>query len=211
MNTLLCKLTNQDMTTRGGYQWVLGEKRTASGRGPLCSDGWLHAYLDSPELAILLNPINSNISNPRLFRAEGVVGMEDRGREVGCTELTLIKEIPLPPVTLNQRIKFGILCARAVFHEPVWTTWSDKWLSNEDRSVEAAKLAADAAADADVEEEAEWAVDAAEWAAMATAGAARVEWWAARAAAWVAWCSAEAAESKPIDLIKLAEQATEGR
>jgi hypothetical protein len=218
--TTLYKLTNQTMTDRNGYHWVLGEKRTASGVGPLYSNGWLLVY-NHATLAILMNPIHEAIPRPRLFHAEGVVGADDRGLKMGCKELTLMKEVPLPPVTLNQHIKFGILCARAVFHEPTWTTWSDDWLSGDDRSARAARMAKYAAS-------VEWAEygacapDAAEWAADA-AMAADAVWmtegmtWedeartktakVSEAAATAAAMAAMAAAADPINFIKLAEQA----
>jgi len=59
------KLTDQNLQTHGGYQWVVGEWHKATGDGKaLCTDGWLHCY-DSPELAVLLNPIHAGIENPR--------------------------------------------------------------------------------------------------------------------------------------------------
>ena len=63
----LYKLTDEKMQTYNGFQWVLGETHETNGEGNLCGPGWLHAYTD-PLLAILLNPIHANISNPETNR-----------------------------------------------------------------------------------------------------------------------------------------------
>ena len=50
--TTAIKLMNEDMTTRGGYQYVEGMVATADGSGiELCSDGLLHVY-ESLEQAV---------------------------------------------------------------------------------------------------------------------------------------------------------------
>ena len=143
------KLTDQNMQTRGGCQWNLNEEKTPLGNIhpdlPLCSDGWLHFYTD-PLLAVLLNPIHANIQNPRLFEAEcDGYFKDDNGLKVGYTKAKLVKEIPLPEITLEQRIKFAILCTKEVYKAPDWSSWADRWLSGEDRSNAAAYAAANAA------------------------------------------------------------------
>jgi len=40
MTNIAYKLTDQNMQTRGGTQWAIGETRTASGEGDLCGPGW---------------------------------------------------------------------------------------------------------------------------------------------------------------------------
>ena len=104
--------------------------------------------------------------------------------------MTLIKEIELPEITLNQQIAFGILCSLAVYKESTYILWANDWLNNVDRSAArayAAAYAAYAAAAADAYAAAD--------AAYAAADAAR---YAARA---------NAAADANIDLIKLAKKA----
>lgn len=137
----LYKLTDENGQTYNNTQWGEGVTHTASGKGKLCGPGWLHAYTD-PLLAVLLNPIHANFSNPRLWEAEGEVGATDFGLKVGTTRLTTIREIPLPDVTSNQISRFAILCARRVCRDEAWNRWADKWLSGEDRSAAAAGRAA---------------------------------------------------------------------
>jgi hypothetical protein len=47
----------------------------------------------------------------------------------------------LPRVTIEQRVKFAILCAKAVYKEEAFNLWADRWLSAEDRTKEAAESA----------------------------------------------------------------------
>ena len=157
----LYKLTDQDDRTYNNTQWGEGVKHVASGKGELCTDGWIHAYTD-PLLAVLLNPIHANIQNAHLWEAEGEIGMDDHGLKVGCASLTTIRRIDVPVVTTEQRVRFTILCARTLYTETTWTTWADAWLSGVDRSAEAAWAARTAA----------WAAGAAVWAAGAAAEAA---------------------------------------
>jgi hypothetical protein len=137
------KLTDQNMQTHGGYQWVLGEWRETSGEGDLCGPGWLHWYSD-PLLAGLLNPIHANFSNPRLFLAEtdGEI-RDDRGLKGGSTRLRLVEEKPLSEATTEQRVRFAILCAQSVIMDgcPEWSAWAAAWLDGTDRAEAAAEAA----------------------------------------------------------------------
>ena len=230
--TTLYKLTTQDYKTRAGEsnetQWGKGVTHTAGGSGALCSDAWIHAYTH-PLLAVIFNPIHASIDNPVLWKCEGVVGKTD-STKVGCTSLTTLKTIALPDVTIEQRVKFAILGARATYREPAFLSWSAEWLAG---TTEArAKKAAWAAAAVTAAEAEAWAavavVEAAAWAAEAAAWAAEAEaWaveeaaeWAAQAAAqvaeeaaekaaeWAAQAAAQVAEAEAdIDLIALARQA----
>ena len=204
---LVYKLTDQKMQTLGGFQWEAGKIREASGDGPLCSKGWLHAY-ESPPLAVLHNPIHANIANPRLFSADTLDGeiLRDGMMKLGSTRLVLLEEIPLPQISLTQRAAYGILCALEVYREPSFVFWASRWISGEDRSALAAWVAmrAAAAAWAATGAEREAAGWAAGWAAWAAA------WAAAREAAWAAARAADAAASAMkyrLDIKSIAEVA----
>jgi hypothetical protein len=209
--TTLYKLTDKNGQTRGGTQWAAGVSHSATGDKdqPLCSDGWIHAY-EHPLLATLLNPIHANFSSPRLWEAEGEIGARDGQLKCGCRKLTTTREIPLPEVTTEQRIKFAILYAREVCKSKEFLDWSDKWLSGEDRTEKSAAEAARAAAEAEA-----WAAARAAWAAEAWAAeawAAEAEAWAAEAAARAAaeaeaWAAEAEATNSNISLIELAEKA----
>jgi hypothetical protein len=144
--TILYKLTDEQGRTRSDEanetQWGPNVTHTAVGEDDddLCSDGWIHAYL-SPELAVLLNPVHAEFANPRLWEAEGEIGAAEGQLKVGCKTLTTVRELLLPEVTTEQRVKFAVLCAKAVYRERKWVAWANAWLSGKDRSADAAALA----------------------------------------------------------------------
>ena len=172
------KLTDENMQTRGGFQWNLGKWYETSGEGELCNAGWFHVYTD-PLLAMLLNPIHANFAKPGLFEAE-CEGSEkhDHGLKVGVSRIRITKELPLPDISVNQQVAFGILCAKQLYAKSVWNRWADDWLNNINRG-QAAAAAAWAAAEAEAE----------------------------AAAAWAAEAAADAAAKPGFDLIALAEEA----
>ena len=133
---IVYKLTDQKMQTYNGFQWKLGKKRTASGEGLLCDPGWLHAY-ESPLVAAFMNPIHADFRKPRLFEAEGKIGLRDGQVKCGCTSLTLIREMPLPEISTAARVRAAIYCAWSVCNDPAWRMWALLWLANEDRSAAA--------------------------------------------------------------------------
>lgn len=204
MKTETCyKLTTKKRMTHDDFSWEIGKWYRTSGNGNLCGSGWLHAYTD-PFLAVFLNPIHADIEHPILWEAEGRGKKKtDNGLKVGYTEMRIVKRMRFSKVTKTQRIAFGILCAKEVCEDTEWNEWADKWLSGEYRSkdsaarAEAAWVAAGAWAAARA-----WAAGA--WAAAAArATAAEAALQAARAAAAV---GAEA-KKKPLDLIRIANEA----
>jgi hypothetical protein len=139
------KLTTQELTTYNGTKWEIGVAKESSGVGNICSSGWLHFY-DCPYLAILLNPVHAKYTNPRLFEAIAERKIkEDNGLKFGCTKLTLVQELGIPEITLNQKVAFGILCTREICKDTQWLLWAENWLSGKDRNQDTA-AAADAAA-----------------------------------------------------------------
>ena len=219
-NKILCKLTNQKLQTYNETQWAINEWQIAAGEGKLCSRGWLHGY-EHPLLAVLLNPIHANIENPRLFAIEvGDRIKEDKGLKFGSNKMRLTHELELPQVTLEQRIKFGILCALEVCQDAAFVTWATGWLSGADRSKEAAADAAKAAAAAAAADNAAWAAADAARAADAAAYWADAADAADKAAYYAAWAASDAdadaaayyaawAAGKKLDLIAIAKKAVE--
>ncbi len=231
--TTLYKLTDQDGYTRRNFDnaclWGENVSHSGTGEGDLCGPGYVHAYTH-PLLAVLLNPIHANLPAPRLWEAEGAIAKSDRGLKVGCVTLTTIREMPLPIISTEQRVRFAILCAKAVCVDAAWLAWANGWLDGTDRTAKAATGAAKAAAGAagaagaaasagaaraaraaraaaEAAGEA-GAAEAAAEAAWTAEAAAEAEARAAEAAAWTAARAADAAaEAKPIDLIAIAEEA----
>jgi hypothetical protein len=164
----LYKLTDEHDRTFGGCQWGEGVTHTTSGEGKLCGPGWLHAYTD-PLLAGLLNIIHANFQNAHLWEAEGDVRAEDHGLNAGCTRLTTVRQIEMPEISTEQRVRFAVLCALEVYRAPSFVAWARGWLSGLDRTERAAEEAKLTAA---------WAVAA--WAAETAEAAAAA--WSARSA-----------------------------
>ena len=154
--TYCVKLTNKNMQTYGGYQWVLGEKRTTSGKGGLCGPGWLHCY-DSAEVATFMYPHHVAFGTGMLaFEADGAgQTLDDHGLKRGYSEMTLTGQIELPVLTTEQRAEIAIRCSMLVCDDPEWREWAERWLDGSDRSATSAAGA-------------EWA----DWVAWAAASAA---------------------------------------
>ena len=178
------KLTDQNNQTYNGFQWTPGkwEFITETGNN-LCSDSVFHFY-DTPELAVVLNPIHADISNPKLWVMEIDGQVNHDGLKGGTKQARIVKSIPLPEITLNQKIYFAILCSLQVYKDDQYITWAKDWLSGKDRSAAGAAEAAGAA-----------------WTAEAAAGAAK-----AAEAAWAAR-AARKASKQPINFQSLILQA----
>ena len=141
------KLLSQKMTSRNNTKWEIGKaieiSKEFSGN-ELCSNQLLHCYA-SPEIAVVMNPIHANISEPRLFRIRCSKILADDGTKQGCKKQTLLKELPLPEISVEQRIKIAILCATEVYKEPNFLVWAENWNTGKDRTATSANAAANAA------------------------------------------------------------------
>jgi hypothetical protein len=122
-----------------------------------------------------------------LWEAEGDVVVSD-GTKVGCTRLTTLKQIPIPAITLEQRVTFAIKCALHAYKEPSWVAWAQAWLANTNRDAAAADAAyaAAVAAAADAAAVYAYAYAAAAAAAAAATYATYTAYTAADAAAYTA-------------------------
>lgn len=93
-------------------------------------------YYHHPILAVLLNSIHADIPNPILWEAEAEgEQLDDHGLKGGCSKLTTIKRLPLPKITLEQRVEFAIRCAMKCEHNTHWKKWADNWLSGKGSSI----------------------------------------------------------------------------
>jgi hypothetical protein len=120
--------------------------------------------------------MHANIDNPRLFVAEASGAMrDDNGLKGGSTKLRIVQEIQYVAPTMEQCVKFAILCASAVCRDKSFIKWANGWLDGSDRSSEAADKAYWAAADAAraaADAAAAWAADDAAAARAAASNAA---------------------------------------
>lgn len=208
------KLTDADGKTRNDTQWGPGVTHTADGKSTeLCNAHWIHAYQD-PLLAVFMNPAHGDFKNPKLWECEGEVGLELPDK-IGCTSLTTVKEIDLPQVTNEQRVRFALFATLKVYSlwkkydkDGVWLKWAKARLSGDKTAAIAAAFAA--------------AIDGAAATAAAFAAAtaaARLPLLllspaaaAAAIAAHAAYDAAAAAKGKTkIDLVALAHKAMEAK
>ena len=139
------KLLTQEMTSHNNTKWELNVPVTLTKEGNLmCTDQVLHCY-NHPLLAVILNSIHAKIENPKLFEinVDKIVASDEL--KFASKSQTLIKEIPLPEISLEQKIEFSIRIAKLVYTEKKWNEWADSWLDGSDRSKENAANAAYAA------------------------------------------------------------------
>ena len=213
------KLLNPDRTTHNDTHWPIGQWVETKGdpNQGLCSDGWLHCY-DSPELALFLNPIHANISDPIVCEVETRgKSLNDKGLKRGYRKMRIVRDLGIKQPTIGQCVRFAILCAKQVYKDTDWNLWADKWLSGEDRTNAAAHVAADAVynavdaanAAADAVYNAVDAADAANAAAHAAVYNAvdAAAYNAVDAAYAAAYAAADAAANTPINLVEIAKQA----
>jgi len=181
---IVYKLTDENACSLGNTHWTIGVMNTTDGNGGLCGSDWLHCY-EHPLLAVLHDPIHGAFGeSARMFRCEaGGQILKDDQMKMGCSELTPIEEIPLPTLTLIQRVAYAVYCAKCFQHDQRWNAWANNWISGEDRTFASAAEAAGWVATA--------AAEAAGWAARAAAAAAAR---AADAAARAADAAADVAE-----------------
>ena len=139
------KLLDQELkSNKGTFQWEIGKTYTIDKPGnEMCSDEVFHCY-NHPALAVLFNPIHGNIENPRLFEIEVPEFVNNDQLKYASKSQTLIKEIDLPVITVEQRVEFAIKVVKLVCDDEKWNSWADKWLIGEDRTKKSAD-AADAA------------------------------------------------------------------
>ena len=161
------KLLSQDLTSHQDTKWEIGVPITIAKEGvKMCSDQVLHCY-NHPMLAVIFNPIHAGIRNPKLFEIEVDEIVNTDGLKFASKSQTLIKEISLPKIAIEQRVEFAIKTVKLVYKNESWNSWADKWLDGSDRTVAAAANAATAYAAA-----ANAAANAASNAATAAAAAA---------------------------------------
>ncbi len=148
------KITDADGYTRkgqvGAKDWGnnLGKTMEITKTGnTLCSDEVFHFY-DHPALAVILNPIHGNYDTQtmRLWEVEAAEIVAHDGCKGGCKKMTFLKEIPIPKITIQQKVEFAIRVSLLVYHEKSYTRWATDWLSGKDRSADSASAAYSAAA-----------------------------------------------------------------
>jgi hypothetical protein len=139
------KLLKQDLTSYNKTKWELNKTITVTKEGnQMCTDQVLHCY-NHPLLAILFNPLHADISNPRLFEIEIDKIVNTDGLKYASKSQTLIKELTIPEISLEQKVEFAIRVVKLVCKDTNWNTWADNWLDKSDRTKKSAYAAYHAA------------------------------------------------------------------
>jgi hypothetical protein len=132
------KLLSKEMNSYNDTKWEIGVPISILKEGnTMCSDEVLHCY-NHPFLAAFLNPIHVNIKEPFLFEISVDEIVNTDGLKFASKSQTLLKEIPLPEISREQKIEIAIRITKTVYKNEKWNLWADKWLSGEDRSKESA-------------------------------------------------------------------------
>ena len=141
--TIYYKITDIEGKTHGDTVWAEGIEHKAIGTGiQFCSPDLIHFYTH-PLLAMMHNPGHRDYQPPRLWEIIASLPVYHEGQlKSGAKLVRVIKEISLPNVSVEQRIRYGILCAKKVYSDENWVTWAENWLTNKNRDVEVAKTIA---------------------------------------------------------------------
>lgn len=124
---VLYKLTNELGQTLNDTQWGPGVSHSGTGKGELCSKGWIHAY-EHMIVGIIMNPIHGGFRQPKLWLAEGEVSLRDGPLKCGCRMLTTLHEIPVPGISTRLRLELAIRCVMLVCDDTRFITWAKAWL-----------------------------------------------------------------------------------
>ena len=113
---MLIKLTDEHGSSREGTLWAIGctVEIPERDRGlRLCSAGLLHVYeADSVHLPLMLNPRHAHIKGPvRAFEVSGHIVAREGQLKAGGHCFRVIRELPVPEITTEQRVLFAIMCA----------------------------------------------------------------------------------------------------
>ena len=131
------KLTDENNRTKD-TQWGEGVTHEARSTGnKLCSSDVIHVY-DHPLKAAIFNSLHADFLEPILWQCKVRKIVANDGLKVGVKRCTTIQQIPVTEISSNQRVRFGILCALAVYKEKTFIQWAKDWLSKKDRTAEAA-------------------------------------------------------------------------
>lgn len=91
---------------------------------------------DSPLQAVLTCPNPTNAENTKVFllnRWETKTGTDNN------QGYTIVKEVPVPVVSLEQKVAFAIAAVSEIYRERDFVAWADDWLSGKNRTAESAQ------------------------------------------------------------------------
>ena len=97
--TILYKVTDQNYKTFNDTQWGPNVSHgPTSGKGDLCSSGWLHAYKSAKDAALMYRN-HVDFKTPILWQAEGIIEKQGYDLKIGTRTLKTVRIIPFPEIT----------------------------------------------------------------------------------------------------------------
>ena len=114
---MLIKLVNLNYeSAHNNVRWNVGTTVTIPPEQRsllLCGPGMLHVYEGNVELALMLDPIHVNhtVNNIRALEVAGKIVSRDGALKAGGHCFKVIRELPIPTITIEHRVLFAIMCA----------------------------------------------------------------------------------------------------
>lgn len=127
----LIKLMRPNLTTYNGFQWEFGRTEKMKWGG-LCGSGCFHAY-KSVEMAALLNEYHFVDHYTVAVECETPKIMKDGGTKVGVAELTPLREVDLPHVSIKQKVEFALRVACEVLKIEDFTALAMAWVRGDEK------------------------------------------------------------------------------
>ena len=171
---IVYKLSHLDGTAKhGNLVCKVGAKLEVTGKLELCVNG-IHCYAH-PIIAVIHDRIDGGYGNDgKLWKCSTGCEYLNNGTKICSRHLSVLEEVLLPVISMEQKVEIAIQIAMYVYKDKDFHKWAEAWISNKDRSANAAYAAANAAyaaanAAANAAYAAAYAADAAYAAASAAA------------------------------------------
>lgn len=95
----------------------------------------------SPLVAALTHPDDVDGDHCKMFEVQRwKVSVDQTNPEA----YTVVKEVPVPTVTIGQKVAFAVATMHEIYHDTDFQKWAKGWLSGTDRSLETAKVCREA-------------------------------------------------------------------
>ena len=129
MSELYCKWVSDNMTTMNDTKWQVGVPKELPKKNDLklCYPGLFH-YIRHPLFAVFFKHSHACNHYTKLYEVVPGGKIIEGLDRCGATKLTLVKELEIPKVALEQRVAFAILCALEVYQEESFVRWANNWV-----------------------------------------------------------------------------------
>ena len=101
----------------------------------------------SPTIAAFMNGLHERVRMPKLWEVEVDQEVSMAQPTVGCRDVKVLRQAPLPTLSAMHQARFAVLSARTAYEEGIhaeeFIAWADAWLIGQDNSGIAARVIAD--------------------------------------------------------------------